>query len=80
MLKVTLLAVQRVWYRLNRWLAPRPGVRQAQGLVKALSPWALVSGLTLHAAVRCDADDHQALAQLCGCITHPAQATQVCAV
>ena len=35
-----------------------------------------MSGLTLHAAERCDADDRQALEQLCRCITRPALANE----
>ena len=44
-------------------------LRLAFGRHKALP--ALVSGLTLHAAVRCAADDQQALEQLCRDITRP---------
>ena len=35
-----------------------------------------MSGLTLHAAVRCGADDHQGLEQLCRYITRPALANE----
>ena len=48
--------------------------RQAFGRHKALP--GLVSGLTLHAAVRCGADDRQALEQLCRYITRPALANE----
>ena len=48
--------------------------RLAFGRHKALP--GLVSGLTLHAAVRCAADDRQALQQLCRCITRPALANE----
>ena len=43
--------------------------RLAFGRHKALP--GLVSGLALHAAVRCAADDQQALEQLCRDITRP---------
>ena len=43
-----------------RRLVSPSGVRQAQGPFRTL-----VSGLTLHAAVRCAANDRQALEQLC---------------
>jgi hypothetical protein len=48
--------------------------RLAFGRHKALP--GLVSGLSLHAAVRCAADDRQALEQLCRCITRPALANE----
>ena len=48
--------------------------RLAFGRHKALP--GLVSGLTLHAAVRCAADDRQALEQLCRYITRPALANE----
>ena len=35
-----------------------------------------VDGFSLHAAVRCGADDRQALEQLCRCITRPAVANE----
>jgi len=54
-----------------RRLVSPSGVRQAQGLFRAL-----VSGLTLHAAVRCAANDRQALEQLCRYITRPALANE----
>jgi hypothetical protein len=34
------------------------------------------NGISLHAAVRCAADDRQALEQLCRCITRPAMANE----
>ena len=34
------------------------------------------SAFSLHAAVRCGADDRQALEQLCRCITHQAPANE----
>ena len=37
---------------------------------------ARINGFSLHAAVRCDADDRQALEQLCRTITCPAQETR----
>ena len=49
----------------------RLGVRQAQGPCRTL-----VSGLTLHAAMRCGADDRQALEQLCRYIKCPALTDQ----
>ena len=54
-----------------RRLVSPSGVRQAQGPFRAL-----VSGLTLHAAVRCAANDRQALEQLCRYITRPALANE----
>jgi hypothetical protein len=48
--------------------------RLAFGRPKALP--GLVSGLTLHASVRCATDDRQALEQLCRCITRPALANE----
>jgi hypothetical protein len=48
--------------------------RLAFGRHKALP--GLVSGLTLHAAVRCSADDRHALEQLCRYITRPALANE----
>ena len=48
--------------------------RLAFGRHKALP--GLVSGLSLHAAVRCAADDRQALEQLCRYITRPALANE----
>ena len=36
------------------------------------------NGFSLHAAVRCGADDRQALEQLCRNITHPALARSCC--
>ena len=35
-----------------------------------------IDGFSLHAAVRCGADDRQALEQLCGYITRPALANE----
>jgi hypothetical protein len=35
-----------------------------------------MQGFSLHAAVRCAADDRQALEQLCRCITRPALANE----
>ena len=35
-----------------------------------------VDGFSLHAALRCAADDRQALQQLCRCITRPALANE----
>ena len=35
-----------------------------------------IDGFSLHAAVRCAADDRQALEQLCRCITRPAVANE----
>ena len=35
-----------------------------------------IDGFSLHAAVRCNADDRQALGQLCRCITCPALANE----
>jgi len=44
------------------------------------APWqpscADIDGFSLHAAVRCDADDRQALEQLCRYITRPALANE----
>jgi hypothetical protein len=48
--------------------------RLAFGRHKALP--GLVSGLTLHAAVRCGADDRPSLEPLCRCITRPALANE----
>ncbi len=35
-----------------------------------------IDGFILHAALRCAADDRQALVQLCRCITRPARANE----
>ena len=62
--------------RRHRWFQPAGWYRRLTfGMHKALPGF--VSGLTLHAAVRCGADDRPSLKQLCRYITRPALAKLV---
>ena len=70
----------------TRWLAHHKGTAHLQRLEQALSQprekdfkqtlCADIDGFSLHAAVRCGAEDRQALAQLCRYITRPALANE----